>query len=79
LDDPPGWKGDAKLAGRVEEIVDDARKASIIGLKAPAGPNHLFHADISEVSVVHLAGEPPDHLVIEAWHAGRGVTRSERR
>jgi len=78
-DDPPDWKGDAKLAGRVEEVVDDALKAGIMGGKAPPGPNHLFRAEISELSVVRLAGEPPDHLVIEAWHAGRGVTRTERR
>lgn len=28
--------------------------------------------------VVTRVGEPPDHLVIEWWHAGRGVTRRER-
>jgi hypothetical protein len=76
--DPPGWAGDAKLAGRVEEITDPERIAAINGPKAPPGPSHLFRADIDELSVVHL-GEPPDHLVIEAWHAGRGVSRSERR
>jgi hypothetical protein len=30
-----------------------------------------------ELVVVRL-GEPPDHIVIESWHAGRGVTRRER-
>jgi len=76
--DAPAWTGDAKLAGRVEEIEDPERKAEIIGAKAPPGPNHLFRADVSELSVVRL-GEPADHLVIEAWHAGRGVSRRERR
>src|SRR5215203_1946017 len=28
--DPPDWKGDAKLAGRAEEITDPERKAAVI-------------------------------------------------
>jgi hypothetical protein len=76
--DPPGWNGDAKIAGRLQEITDPERIAAINGPKAPADPSHLFRADIVELVVVRL-GEPADHLVIEAWHAGRGVTRVERR
>jgi hypothetical protein len=76
--DPPDWTGDAKLAGRAEEVTDTERKAVIIGADAPPSPSHLFRADINEVVVVRL-GDPADHLVIEAWHAGRGVTRRERR
>lgn len=76
--DPPDWTGDAKIAGRVEEVTDPERKAEIIGGDAPPEPYHLFRADIVELVVVHL-GDPADHLVIEAWHAGRGVTRRERR
>jgi hypothetical protein len=66
--DPPEWKGDAKLAGRLEEV------------DAPEGEtrSHRFRADITELVVVQL-GDPPDHIVIEAWHEGRGVTRRERR
>jgi hypothetical protein len=66
--DPPKWKGDAKLAGRLEEV------------DAPEGEtrSHRFRADITELVVVQL-GDPPDHIVIEAWHEGRGVTRRERR
>jgi hypothetical protein len=75
---PPGWRGDTKLAGRVEEIEDPDRKAAIIDGKAPPGPAHLFRAEIAELVVVRL-GDPADHLVIEAWHQGRGVSRSERR
>jgi hypothetical protein len=75
--DPPEWEGDAKLAGRVEEIVDTERVAAIIGGRG-SGRSHLFRARIDELSVVRL-GEPADHLVIEAWHAGRGVSRRERR
>ena len=76
--EPSAWTGDAKLAGRVEEIEDPDRKAAIIGAKAPPGPNHLFRAEVTELAVVRL-GEPADHLVIEAWHPGRGVSRRERR
>lgn len=76
--DPPDWTGDAKLAGRVEEVTDPERKAAIVGDNAPPGPFHLFRADITELVVVRV-GDPADHLVIEAWHEGRSVTRRERR
>lgn len=77
-DDPPGWSGDAKVGGRVEEILDEAVKQAVIGGEAPPGPNHLFRADLTELVVVRL-GSPADHIVVESWHAGRGVTRVERR
>ena len=76
--DPPDWTGDAKLSGRVEEITDPERKAAVIGAYASPGSSHLFRADVTEVVVVRL-GEPADHIVVESWHAGRGVTRQERR
>ena len=67
-DDPDkGWKGDAKFAGRVEEIEDDERKRAIVAGEAPPGPLHLFRCDLTELVVVRL-GEPADHLVIESWH-----------
>lgn len=75
--DPPGWQGDAKVAGRVEEVDDPAAKEAVIQGEAPPGPNHLFRADVTEVSVVRL-GDPADHLVVETWHEGRGVTRVSR-
>ena len=76
-DDPPGWQGDARLAGRAEEVTDDEVRARIIGGHAPPGPNHLFRADVEELSVVRL-NESRDQLVIESWHAGRGLTRRQR-
>ena len=36
-DDPPGWKGDAKLAGVVEEITDPERVREINGDEGAAG------------------------------------------
>jgi hypothetical protein len=65
-DPTAGWTGDAKLAGRVEDVTEAEAES------------HLFRLDISELVVVHL-GDPPDHIVIESWHEGRGVERRERR
>ncbi len=74
-DDPPGWLGDAKVAGVAEEVTDAKRK-QVVG---PAGAGgHVFRCDVRELVVVRL-GDPPDHLVVESWHEGRGVRRIERR
>ena len=76
-DPDAGWTGDAKLSGRADEITDPDVRAGVLGEQF--GESHLFRADIEELSVVRLGGDPPDHLVIEAWHAGRGVSRRTRR
>lgn len=75
--DPPDWNGDAKVGGFAEEILDPERFVAIYGEAAPPGPSHLFRVDVTELVVVRL-GDPPDHLVIESWHADRGLTRRER-
>jgi hypothetical protein len=64
--DPSAWTGDAKLAGRAEDVTE------------PEATSHLFRLDISELVVVRM-GEPADHIVVESWHEGRGVERAERR
>jgi hypothetical protein len=74
----PKWTADAKVAGRVEEVTDPDRKAAVWGHESPPGEAHLFRADITELVITGL-GDPPDHLVIESWHAGRGVSRRERK
>ena len=76
VDADAGWTGDAKLSGRAEEITDADRRAEVLG--EGFHESHLFRADVDELSVVRLGGDPPDHLVIEAWHAGRGVSRRRR-
>jgi hypothetical protein len=77
-EDPPGWKGDAKLAGRAEEVEDPRRKEAVRSQDGePAEDFHLFRCDIAELVVVRL-GEPADHLVIESWHQDRGVARTRR-
>jgi hypothetical protein len=65
-DPDAGWTGDAKLAGRAEDATADG------------AASHRFRLDVAELVVVRL-GEPRDHIVIEAWHEGRGVSRRERR
>jgi Pyridoxamine 5'-phosphate oxidase len=63
--DPPDWPGDAKIAGRAVEVGD--RDAE----------SHRFRLDITELVVVRL-GDPADHLVIESWHEGRGLSSLRR-
>src|SRR5919107_569478 len=41
-DDPPGWSGDAKLAGLVEEITEPERVREVNGAAGANGPSHLF-------------------------------------
>lgn len=80
IDPDDNWPGDAKVAGRAEEIADQEVKAAIrreIG-EGPIGPFHLFRADVREV-VLTRVGEPPDHLVIELWRENEGVRRFERK
>ena len=74
--DPPGWRGDAKIAGRAEEITDPDTVARI-NEGAPGGQSHLFRLDVTEVVVVRL-GDPADHLVIDSWHEGRGLSSIRR-
>ncbi len=71
--------GDAKIAGRAVEITDPAALEAMRSDEQPPGPFHLFRVDVNEVVLVTLGGGPPDHLVIESWHEGRGVRRVERR
>lgn len=77
---PPDWAGDAKVAGTAEEVTDPKRAAEV--LKGAwgqgfGGESHLFRADITELVVVGL-NEARTKMVIESWHAGRGVRRIER-
>jgi hypothetical protein len=76
-DDPPGWSGDAKLAGVAEEVGDQERVEALIGDSKPPGPAHLFRLDLHEVSTVAL-NEARDGIVIEVWTPERGVRRWER-
>ena len=75
-DDPTAWAGDAKLSGRAVEV-DDPDLLRKLGAGDDAGSAHLFRVDITEL--VHTrVGDPPDHLVIDLWQAGRGLRRMRR-
>jgi hypothetical protein len=63
--DGADFQADAKVAGRAEEV-------------GSGGRSHRFRGDVTELVVIGLGGDPPDHLVIESWHAGRGVTTRKR-
>jgi hypothetical protein len=69
--------GDAKISGRVIEVIDEAAKKVRVP-EAPPGPFHLFEVDVIEIALTRV-GDPPDHLVIESWSEGGGVRRVERR
>jgi hypothetical protein len=75
-DPPDEWRGDAKIAGRFEEITDPEEFARIND-GPPSEPYHLFRADVTELVVVRL-GDPADHLIIESWHEGRGLSSLRR-
>ena len=76
-DDPPEWHGDAKLAGVVEETLDEPTVGRINGEAGANGPSHLFRLDIREASVVRL-NETRDGIVIEVWTPGGGLRRLAR-
>ena len=74
-DPTAGWRGDAKLAGRAEEITDAERVKEVNG--GEVGKSHLFRLEITELVVIRLS-EARDALVIDSWHEGRGVTSLRR-
>jgi len=76
-EDPPGWSGDAKLAGVVEEVTDPERVREINGEAAAGGPSHLFRLDLREVSTVGLDDERKA-LVIDVWTPDAGVRTMKR-
>ena len=70
------------MSGRaVEEDVGDPElvaRAMEGQEHVPRGPWHLYRADLTEVLVVALGGDPPDHLDIEIWRPGEPVRRLRR-
>jgi len=64
-EDPPGWSGDAKLAG----VAQETTSASDL--------HHTFRLDLLEVSTVGLDSERK-HLVIDVWTPERGLRTIKR-
>lgn len=69
-EDAGDWPGDAKMAGTAVEIPASA--------DSPHQDAGFFKLDIAEVVLTYV-GTPPDHLVIESWHPGRGWRSRTRR
>jgi hypothetical protein len=63
-DEPTGWIGEAKVAGRAMAVPHD-------------DSSHRFRIDVDEVVFTHL-NAAGDRLVIESWHPGRGLRVVER-
>jgi Pyridoxamine 5'-phosphate oxidase len=66
-DDPSGWTGEAKVAGRAV-LVDDVEGGS---------SGQLFRADLTEVVLTRLT-DAGDRLLIEVWRPGAALRRIER-
>lgn len=74
-DDPPDWRGDAKLEGLAEEIADEEE---VLRRNGPAvHPSHLFRLEILAASFVALT-EDGKGVRIESWTSERGVRTLER-
>jgi Pyridoxamine 5'-phosphate oxidase len=69
VDRPSDWKGDAKISGQAVPAQRPDR---------PTPPANWFRIDIEEVVLTYVS-DPPDYLVIESWHPGRGLQRTQRK
>jgi hypothetical protein len=78
-DDPPHFRGDARLTGRAIPVLDEGLKAAFLADAGggPPGPFELFRLEIDEASTVREA-DTRDHLVIEVWKSGQPLRRIER-
>jgi len=63
------WSGDAKIAGRAAELPNEDQ---------PGEPSGRFRIDLTEAVFIRV-GDPPDHLLVESWHAHKGYRRRQRR
>jgi Pyridoxamine 5'-phosphate oxidase len=75
-DPDDGWQGDAKVAGQAQEL-SEAEIREIFPEVAGQERMHSFRLDVSELVVISL-DERRDHMVIDCWHAGRGLSSRKR-
>jgi hypothetical protein len=66
-DNPSGWPGEAKVAGR----------AVLVGDLEGETPGQLFRADLDEVVLTKLT-DAGDRLLIQVWRPGSPLRRIER-
>ncbi|MFN2525809.1 MAG: pyridoxamine 5'-phosphate oxidase family protein [Actinomycetota bacterium] len=57
------------------EVID--AKVSGMARELPGGDHHVFHVDIKEMVLISV-GDPSDHLLIETWREGRGLSSVKR-
>jgi general stress protein 26 len=80
-DDPPDWRGDAKLAGLAEAITDQERKLEIfkaMGAEEVDDASSLYRVDVRELAVTRLT-EAKDELAIAWWTEAGGVRSVTRK
>jgi general stress protein 26 len=80
-DDPPDWRGDAKLSGIAEEIVDRDRKLAIfkaMGAEEVDEASALYRVDVRELAVTRLT-EAKDELAVAWWNEAGGERRLTRK
>ena len=80
-DDPPDWRGDAKLSGIAEVVTDTARKEEIfraMGAEEVSLDSVLYRADVRELAVTRLTAAA-DELAIDWWSEGGGLRSLTRR
>jgi hypothetical protein len=80
-DDPPEWRGDAKLSGLAEEVTDLERKREIfkaMGAEEVDEASGLYRVDVRELAVTRLT-EGKDELAIAWWTEASGVRRVTRK
>jgi hypothetical protein len=80
-DDPPDWRGDAKLSGLAEAVGDRERRIELfraMGAEAVSADSGLYRADIRELVVTGL-NEAGDELAIEFWTAAAGLQTLARK
>lgn len=80
-DDPPDWRGDAKLSGVAEAVADEKRKAAIfraMGAEEIPDDSLLYRVDVRELAVTKLT-EAKDELAIEWWSEVDGLRSLTRK
>jgi general stress protein 26 len=80
-DDPPDWRGDAKLSGIAEAVTDQARKVEIfkaMGAEEVDPASELYRIDVRELAVTRLT-EAKDELAVAWWTEAGGERRLTRK
>lgn len=79
-DDPPGWRGDAKVSGRAEEVWDERRLQAFRawGMDDVDAESSMFRLDVEQLALT-APNESGDALVIRFWSAEAGYRELTRK